>query len=71
MMGPLSFNPTIWPPVEKTDRLAKGDIALQGDKDRRLERLLRRRQRQEEQNPDEDQFTHQEPEEEGAEGAAG
>jgi hypothetical protein len=71
MMGPLNFNPTIWPPVEKPDRAAKGDIALQGDKDRRIDRLMRRRQRQEEENPDADEFTHREPEEEEAEGAAG
>jgi hypothetical protein len=57
--------------VEKTDRPAKGDLALQGDKDRRIERLLRRRQRQEEQDPDADQFTHRESEEEEAKGAAG
>lgn len=60
-MGPLNFNPTIWPPVEPTDRSAKGDLALSGDKDRRIERLARRRQRQE-QNPDADEFQHREPE---------
>ena len=57
-MGPINFNPTIWPPIEPTDRPARGDIALDGDKDRRLERHLRRRQHhQQEQDPDADEFT--------------
>jgi len=54
-MGPTQFNPTSYPPVEPADRPAKGELSLTGDKDRRIERLLRRRQRQE--NPDADQFT--------------
>lgn len=59
-MGPTHFNPTSYPPVEPTDRPAKGELSLSGDKDRRIDRLLRRRRRQE--NPDADQFTHGEQE---------
>jgi hypothetical protein len=59
-MGPFGLNPTIWPPVEPADRPAKGDLALSGDKDRRVERHLRRRHHRDE-NPDADEFTpHQE-----------
>lgn len=66
-MGPLNFDPTIWPPVEPADRPARGDLELSGEKDRRIERLARRRQRQEDRNPDADEFRHREsePEEEG------
>ena len=66
-MGPINLNPTIWPPVEPADRPAKGDLTLRGDRDRRMERHMRRRQRQEEQYPDADEFTRREaePDEEG------
>jgi len=67
-MGPINFKPTIWPPVEPTDRAARGDIALEGDKDRRVERHLRRRQQKK--NPDADEFVHQEEESEGEEAQA-
>jgi len=54
-MAPTHFNPISYPPIPPADRPAKGELSLTGDKDRRVERLLRRRQRQE--NPDGDQFT--------------
>ena len=55
-MSPIHFNPANSTAVEPTDRPAKGEFSLlHGDKDRRLDRLLRRRQRE---NPDADQFTH-------------
>jgi len=68
-MGPLTFKADISPPVNAADRGARGDIALGGDRDRRLERHLRRRHR-EHANPDADQFIHAEQEPETEEGVS-
>jgi len=61
-MGPIDLNPTIWPPVEPAARPSKGDLALNKDKDRRSERHMRRREHQDDQNPDGDEFTPSEEE---------
>ena len=55
-MSPIHFNPANSTAVEPTDRPAKAELPLSLEKDRRSDRLLRRRRRQE--NPDADQFTH-------------
>jgi hypothetical protein len=64
-MSPIHFNPAIYPPVEPADRSAKGELSLTGDKDRRIERVLRRRRQE---NPDADQFTPRQETEEPEEG---
>ena len=59
-MGPITFTTDMWPPVDPADRPARGELALNGEKDRRANRLAHQRRRhQEETNPDADEFTHQ------------
>ncbi|HYM13821.1 MAG TPA: hypothetical protein VEU62_23985 [Bryobacterales bacterium] len=58
-MGPINYPSNVGLPVEPAERAAAGDFALQGDKDRRRRQAPRRRHH-ENQDPDADQFTHQE-----------
>ena len=57
-MGPITFHSDIWLPVEPADRPARGDLALTGEKGRRIDRHVQRRRRQEESDPDADEFAH-------------
>jgi hypothetical protein len=59
-MGPIRYTSGVGLPVEPTDRAAAGDLAMQGDKDRRQRQASQRRRHHKEENPDADQFTHKE-----------
>ena len=64
-MGRINLPADAWPPVDPADRPARGDLALSGEKDRRRNRPAhQRRRREEESNPDADEFTHATPEKE-------
>ena len=61
-MGPIGVTPGVALPVDPADRPARGELELSGERDRRAKRFLQRR-RQQEEDPDADEFRHREPEE--------
>jgi hypothetical protein len=61
-MGPITFHPDIWPPVERPDAPPRGDLVFDAERDRRERLAQRRRRKGQEQNPDADEFQHR-PEE--------
>ena len=61
-MGPVSISPGI----VRAESLARGEVALRGERDRRRRPAPHRRESEEPADPDADQFEHQtvEPEKE-------
>jgi hypothetical protein len=63
-MGPIGVTPGVALPVDPADQPARGELELGGERDRRAKRFLQRRRQEQEENPDGDEFRHQESEEE-------